>query len=62
MRPERTVEEARIAALRERRRERLYRAYAEAARDPVFMADMVSTTREFDVTLSDGPTDYLTSG
>jgi len=53
MRPAMTVEAARIAALRERRRERLYRAYAEAARDPVFMVDMASTTRAFDVTLCD---------
>lgn len=48
------VEAAVIAALRERRRARLYQAYAEAAQDPVFMADMAVTTRAFDVTLADG--------
>lgn len=50
------VEAAVIAALRERRRERLYQAYAEAASDPGFMADMEATTRAFDVTLADGTT------
>lgn len=48
------IEEAVIAALRERRRERLYAAYAEAAADPVFVADMEVTTRAFDGTLADG--------
>jgi hypothetical protein len=50
------VEQAVIAALRERRRERLYAAYAEAAADPMFAADMDATTRAFDVTLADGLT------
>lgn len=45
-----------IAALRERRRERLYAAYADAASDPSFDADMNATTRAFDVTLADGGT------
>ena len=49
------VEAAVIAALRERRRERLYNAYAEAAQDPVFMAEMAATTQAFDVALGDGP-------
>lgn len=48
------VEEAVVAALRERRRRRLYAAYAEAAQDPAFQADMEETTRAFDVTLRDG--------
>lgn len=48
------VEDAVVAALRERRRRRLYAAYAEAARDPAFVADMAGTTRAFDVTLRDG--------
>lgn len=48
------VEDAVVAALRERRRQRLYAAYAEAAQDPAFVADMKGTTRAFDVTLGDG--------
>jgi len=48
------VEEAVIAALRERRRVRLYAAYAEAAADAAFQADMDATTRAFDVALRDG--------
>jgi len=48
------VEAAVIAALRERRRERLYQAYAEAAQDPAFTADMALTMRTFDVTLAAG--------
>ena len=47
------VEEAVIAALRERRRLRLYAAYAEAAADAAFQADMDATTRAFDVALRD---------
>lgn len=48
------VEQAVVAALRERRREGLYAAYAEAAADPAFMAEMDQTARTFDVTLADG--------
>lgn len=48
------VEAAVVAALRERRRVRLYEAYAEAAQDPRFMADMAETTLAFDATLADG--------
>lgn len=48
------VEQAVIAALRERRREQLYAAYAEAAADSAFMADMDATSRAFDVTVADG--------
>jgi len=48
------VEEAVKERLRERRRERVYAAYAEAALDPVFMAEMAETTRVFDVTIGDG--------
>lgn len=48
------VEDAVLAALRERRRQRLYAAYAEAAQDPAFAADMQGTTQAFDVTLGDG--------
>lgn len=48
------VEEAVKERLRERRRERVYSAYAEASRDPLFMAEMAETERVFDVTLGDG--------
>jgi Arc/MetJ-type ribon-helix-helix transcriptional regulator len=52
------VEQAVVAALRERRRQRLYAAYAEAAHDPAFVADMDETARAFDGAVRDG----LTSG
>ena len=48
------VEEAVVAALRERRRERLYAAYAEAAQDPAFVAEMEDVSRAFDVAVGDG--------
>ncbi len=48
------VEEAVKGKLRERRRDRVYAAYAEAANDPAFMAEMVETDRVFDITVSDG--------
>lgn len=48
------VEEAVVAALRERRRRRLYAAYAEAAQDPAFVADMHDTSRAFDAAVGDG--------
>lgn len=48
------VEEAVREALRQRRREKVYAAYARAAQDPEFMAEMVETDRVFDVTVSDG--------
>ncbi len=48
------IEDAVIAALRERRRVHLYAAYAEAAQDPAFQIDMDETARAFDVTLRDG--------
>jgi len=48
------IEQAVIAALRERRRVRLFAAYAEAAADPMFAVDMDATTRAFDVALADG--------
>lgn len=46
----------RAAAKRRRsaRRERLNRAYAEAARDPVFLEEMSGIDREFSPTLADG--------
>lgn len=47
------VEEAVKLALRERRRERVYAAYAEAAKDEAFMAEMVETEHAFRSTLAD---------
>lgn len=48
------VEQAVIAQLRERRKQRVYAAYAAAAADPVFMAELEATTRAFDHTVADG--------
>ena len=48
------VEAAVRASLRERRRARIYAAYEEAARDPVFMNEMKSELAGFDSTLADG--------
>jgi hypothetical protein len=48
------VEDAVKERLRECRREKLYAAYAEAADDPDFMAEMSDTVRAFDVALGDG--------
>jgi hypothetical protein len=47
-------EEAVRARLRERRKAKVYAAYAQAARDPAFMRDMNADLEAFDVTLSDG--------
>lgn len=48
------VEDAVRQRLRDRRRERVYAAYAEAAGDPAFVAEMLQTAREFDVSVGDG--------
>jgi Arc/MetJ-type ribon-helix-helix transcriptional regulator len=48
------VEEAVKLALRERRRERVYAAYAEAAQDEAFMSEMVETEHAFRSTHLDG--------
>lgn len=48
------VEEAVKLALRERRRERVYAAYAEAAQDKMFMAEMIEAEQAFRSTMSDG--------
>jgi hypothetical protein len=48
------VEQALVRYLAERRREKLYSAYAEAARDPIFMADMHDVSGAFDRTVADG--------
>ena len=48
------VEQAVRERLRERRRERVYAEYAEAAQDPAFMAELAATERAFDITVGDG--------
>lgn len=48
------VEAAVRASLRERRRARIYAAYAEAAQDPQFMNEMNAELEVFDSTLADG--------
>lgn len=50
------VEEALRAQLRERRKARIYAAYEQASRDPVFMREMNANLEAFDQTLSDGLT------
>jgi hypothetical protein len=50
------VERVLVQALKDMRRQRIYDAYAEAAADPVFMADMQSVTGDFDVAVGDGLT------
>jgi hypothetical protein len=50
------VERALVQALKDMRRRRIYEAYAEAAADPVFIADMRSMTEDFDVAVGDGLT------
>ncbi len=48
------VEEALRDKIRDMGRQALYAAYAEAASDPVFMAEFEATNAAFDVTTSDG--------
>ncbi|MCA2987093.1 hypothetical protein [Gemmatimonas sp.] len=48
------VEAAVIEKLRRSRRARLYEAYAVAANDPAFMADMEQLTTAYDATAADG--------
>jgi len=48
------VERALIRELKELRRSRVYDAYAEAARDPLFLEDMHSTTAAYDRATGDG--------
>jgi len=48
------VEQAVIAALRERRRERLYAAYTEAAQDATFVGEMTEVSDAFESALHDG--------
>jgi len=40
--------------LRKLRRDRVYQAYAEAAQDPAFNADVEDTTCAFDAVTADG--------
>jgi hypothetical protein len=47
------IEEAVRQRSRERRRERVYAAYAKASRDSVFLAEMKRVDREFDVATGD---------
>lgn len=48
------VEQAILRYLAELRREKLYAAYAEAAQDPAFMADMDDVSGAFDRAVADG--------
>ncbi len=48
------VERAVVHFLAEKRRERLYASYAEAARDPEFMAEMRAISGAFESTTADG--------
>ena len=48
------VERALVRELKELRRQRVYEAYARAARDPAFRQDMESVTDAFDATAGDG--------
>jgi hypothetical protein len=53
----RLVKNALAKRLYKSRRAQLYRAYADAARDPEYMAAMDEISRAFDVTISDGLTE-----
>lgn len=48
------VERALVRELRELRRRRVYDAYAAAAEDPSFAAEVAEVTREFEPTAGDG--------
>ncbi len=48
------VERAVLQFLAEWRREKLYSAYAEAAQDPAFLADMCAVSDAFAATVADG--------
>jgi hypothetical protein len=51
------VERALLRYLADVRREKLYAAYAEAAQDEHFMADMRNVSKAFDGTVADGLAD-----
>lgn len=48
------VERAVLRFLAEKRREKLYASYGEAAQDPAFMADMRAVSDAFEATVADG--------
>lgn len=48
------VERALIRELKELRRSRVYDAYAEAARDPLFLEDMNSSMAAYELATGDG--------
>lgn len=48
------VERAVLRFLAEKRREKLYASYAEAAQDPAFMVDMGAVSDAFESTVADG--------
>jgi hypothetical protein len=48
------VERAVLRFLAEKRREKLYASYAEAAQDPAFMADMRAVADAFETAVGDG--------
>lgn len=48
------VERALVRELRELRRRRVYEAYAAAAEDTSFAAEMKEVAKEFEATMSDG--------
>ena len=48
------IREALVAHFRARRQDRVYSAYAAAAADPAFVAEMEETERAFDATVGDG--------
>lgn len=48
------VERALVRELRELRRRRVYEAYARAASDPAFVAEMKAVTGSFDPVLGEG--------
>ncbi len=48
------VEHAVLRFLAEKRRDKLYASYAEAAQDPAFIADMRAVSDDFESTVADG--------
>ncbi len=48
------IEDAVMRRLRELRQEKVYAAYAAAAEDLAFMADMTTTTEAFEAAVPDG--------
>lgn len=48
------VEDAIVERLKELRRERLYAAYAQAAADPEYVAEMAELEGDFDAAAADG--------